>query len=477
MRDRRNILAVLLHQLTHVVLIVLAFYAAYCTKMNLPPGLGGLVDRYDYYFDLFFGVVCFHFSLRWFGVYAPRRSISLIRALLEALQVTGLGVVGMVFLDYLLHRHTVSRLLMALFACYGFLLLGIFEYFFLRFHANYLKNHKKHILVIGSRGRTTEFIRAVARQPESGYRIIGCLEAPAMAETIGNRVYESVKVIGTIDELESILTNNPVDELVFGIPLKKITDVHEYIFLAESMGTNIRILPDFQIRAINYYPQTADARLDYFLGTQTMTLSSVPRKEGQLLVKSLFDYVAAAIGLVVISPLLVVIAAAVGLTSRGGVLFRQERCGLNGRVFRMYKFRTMVSDAETMKVVLNGQNEMDGPVFKIKNDPRITQVGRFLRVTSLDELPQLFNILKGEMSLVGPRPPIPAEVSQYKLWQRRRLSMKPGLTCIWQVSGRNNIPFERWMEMDLQYIDNWSLKLDFILLLRTMIEVVVAKGR
>jgi len=159
------------------------------------------------------------------------------------------------------------------------------------------------------------------------------------------------------------------------------------------------------------------------------------------------------------------------------MIFSQERSGLNGRRFMLHKFRTMVVNAEDLKEKLLEENEVDGPVFKIKKDPRITWTGAFLRKTSLDELPQLFNVLKGEMSLVGPRPPIPSEVERYKLWQRRRLSMKPGMTCIWQVSGRNNISFEQWMNMDLEYIDNWSLRLDLKLLLLTVREVTIGGGR
>jgi len=160
------------------------------------------------------------------------------------------------------------------------------------------------------------------------------------------------------------------------------------------------------------------------------------------------------------------------------VIFSQERAGLNGRKFKVYKFRTMVADAEALRASLEDQNEMDGPAFKIDHDPRITRIGRFLRKTSLDELPQLFNILKGDMSMVGPRPPIPTEVEQYLPCQRRRLSMKPGLTCIWQVaSRRNDIPFEKWMKMDLKYIDNWCLLLDIKLLLRTITTVLLGSGK
>jgi lipopolysaccharide/colanic/teichoic acid biosynthesis glycosyltransferase len=178
-----------------------------------------------------------------------------------------------------------------------------------------------------------------------------------------------------------------------------------------------------------------------------------------------------------LSPVYFLLALAIKIDSKGPVFFKQKRVGLRGRKFIVYKFRTMVTNAEELKEKLMQQNEMDGPVFKMTNDPRITRVGRFLRKTSLDELPQFFNVLIGDMSVIGPRPPLPDEVRQYERWQLRRLSMKPGITCIWQVSGRNNIPFDEWMKMDLEYIDNWSLKLDFIIFLKTIRTMIRGDGK
>jgi len=176
-------------------------------------------------------------------------------------------------------------------------------------------------------------------------------------------------------------------------------------------------------------------------------------------------------------PFLLFIAAAIKATSEGPIFFKQKRVGLRGRTFFMYKFRTMVINAEALQAGLMEANEADGPVFKIKNDPRITKIGKFLRKSGLDELPQFINVLRGDMSLVGPRPPIPSEVEQYERWQLRRLSMKPGITCTWQIKpNRNSISFEDWMKMDLQYIDNWSNKLDFMLFFQTIRTVLKGSG-
>ncbi|PIE77777.1 MAG: hypothetical protein CSA15_11355 [Candidatus Delongbacteria bacterium] len=195
-----------------------------------------------------------------------------------------------------------------------------------------------------------------------------------------------------------------------------------------------------------------------------------------LKVKRLADVVSSLIFIVLFSPIFLAVAIAVKLTSKGPIVFTQKRVGLRGREFNLYKFRTMVENAEELKKELEAQNEMDGPVFKIKKDPRITKIGSFLRKSSLDEFPQFFNVLRGDMSIVGPRPPLPKEVAKYERWQRRRLSMKPGITCIWQVSGRNEISFEEWMKLDLEYIDNWSLKLDFSLFIKTIKVVLLRKG-
>ncbi|RIH63417.1 sugar transferase [Mariniphaga sediminis] len=196
-----------------------------------------------------------------------------------------------------------------------------------------------------------------------------------------------------------------------------------------------------------------------------------------LRMKSVFDLFFSFSVIMLISPVFLIIAIAIRLEDGGSVFFIQERVGLNGRRFPIFKFRTMVANAEALKVSLQGLNEQSGPVFKIRNDPRVTRIGRFLRKTSFDELPQFFNVLRGEMSVVGPRPPIPSEVEEYKQWQKRRLTVKPGITCTWQVSGRNGIPFEEWVRLDLEYIDNWSFTRDVILVLKTVKVILKRTGK
>jgi len=236
------------------------------------------------------------------------------------------------------------------------------------------------------------------------------------------------------------------------------------------MGVPTCVLADF-------FPlRFSRKRMGEFQTKPAIVFSTAPDSDTWLLLKDLSDRLFTLVGLVLLSPFMLAISLLIKLTSRGPILFTQERCGLNGRKFIMFKFRTMVDNADQMKDILLEKNEMDGPAFKITNDPRLTKVGNVLRKFSLDEFPQLFNVLKGDMALVGPRPPLPREVSQYDPWQRRKLSMKPGLTCLWQINGRNNINFEKWMKMDLEYIDNWSLWLDTKILFKTIPAVIWGTG-
>lgn len=469
-----------IYQVVDFLTLGLAFLLAYYTKITLLPDIvRGLATGQNYALVFLLSVISCQFNLRFADTYPPYKGISIWRLLIQLAKSVAFGIAVAVLLLYVTHIADISRLLMGLFALYAFLLLAAVKgtvYYLLR--KKHIRSYDiENILIIGARDRSLDVIDAIAKNPAAGYHIIGCLETVENNWRVGEEIYDSVKIIGTLDQFKKILLEQYVDEIVFALPLKNIGDIHNYIYFAEEMGIKIRVMPDFQIQKIKFYPKRATVYIDHFLGLPTLAVSSAPPNELSLFIKSVIDYVGAAVGLILLSPLLLIIALLIKMTSPGPVFFYQERCGLNGRHFLVRKFRTMYEDAEGKRKQLEEDNEMDGPVFKIRDDPRITPVGRFLRKTSLDELPQLINVLRGEMSLVGPRPPIPEEVDQYQLWQRRRLSMKPGITCIWQVSGRNDISFENWMNMDLEYIDNWSLLLDFKLLLLTVKEVCTGHGR
>jgi exopolysaccharide biosynthesis polyprenyl glycosylphosphotransferase len=278
-------------------------------------------------------------------------------------------------------------------------------------------------------------------------------------------------VLGTVGELETTLRRSPVDEVYFASTANEhAAEVQAAIRTCETLGMPFA-LPTCGYRLTRARVTPARRGADayaHFLSVQVKPL--------QWFMKRFFDIAASAGALALLSPLLVAAAVLVKLTSRGPVLFKQERVGLHGRTFRMLKFRSMVVNAEQLRAQLMASNEQSGPVFKMKLDPRVTAVGRFMRKHSIDELPQLVNVLRGDMSVVGPRPPVPGEVASYEAWQRRRLSVRPGLTCVWQVSGRNEISFQDWMLLDMRYIDHWSLTQDFRLIWRTVPVVLTGRG-
>lgn len=279
------------------------------------------------------------------------------------------------------------------------------------------------------------------------------------------------RVLGTTEKFKECLETLPVSEVYFAAEGGRAhDDIQACIRLCETIGVPFA-LPAYNYRMERARPADARSLRDGYLHYLT-----VDAKPGQMALKRLFDIAVSAVALWALLPLLLTVAAIIKLSSRGPVFFRQQRVGLHGRTFHMLKFRSMVVNAEELKAKLAAQNEMSGPVFKMKNDPRVTGIGRFIRKFSIDELPQLVNVLRGDMTIVGPRPPVPSEVAKYQPWQRRRLSVRPGLTCIWQVSGRNQISFEDWMYLDMRYIDHWNLKRDIDLVLKTVPVVLTGRG-
>ncbi|HEY9420692.1 MAG TPA: sugar transferase, partial [Thermoanaerobaculia bacterium] len=277
-------------------------------------------------------------------------------------------------------------------------------------------------------------------------------------------------ILGQMDDIPRLVEHHVVDDVIFAVTRRDLDRLEDLFLSLQEQGIRTRF-------AMDLFPHTrARVDLEDLDGMPLMSFATTPTNTFQLMAKRLLDVVLASLLLLLAMPIVGLIALVIKATSGGSILFRQTRCGLNGRIFTLYKFRTMVADAEERRLDLLHLNEMNGPVFKLRSDPRVTFFGRFLRRFSLDELPQLWNVLRGDMSLVGPRPPIPEEVAKYQRWQRRRLAMKPGLTCLWQVSGRNDLDFDRWMQLDLEYIDSWSPLLDLKILLKTIPAVLSGKG-
>ncbi|HET6343786.1 MAG TPA: sugar transferase, partial [Myxococcota bacterium] len=340
----------------------------------------------------------------------------------------------------------------------------------LRLTSRYVRSHGfnyRTVLIVGTGPAALRIAESIHGHRFWGFRILGFIRNGSTPEEPLPGRYP---LLGEIQDIPRIVESNVVDDVIFAVHRRELDKLEDLFLSLQEQGIRTRF-------AMDLFPHTrARVDMEELDGVPLLSFATTPTSTIKLMLKRALDVAIAALMLLLALPIVGMIALLIKLTSGGNVLFRQTRCGLNGRFFTLYKFRTMVEDAEERRRELLHLNEMNGPVFKLRSDPRVTRFGRFLRRFSLDELPQFWNVLRGDMSLVGPRPPIPEEVAQYQRWQRRRLAMKPGLTCLWQVSGRNNLDFERWIELDLEYIDSWSPMLDFKIMLKTIPAVLSGKG-
>jgi exopolysaccharide biosynthesis polyprenyl glycosylphosphotransferase len=316
----------------------------------------------------------------------------------------------------------------------------------------------RHVLVAGAGADALAFAGQLQRHPELGLRITGHLLG-----SDGFAAGSGAKVVGMLEDALEVFHEQVVDELLVALDGRDIEYVDPLVRLAQEEGKVVRILV-----GDGPPPSIPGGRLEVLDGTRVLSVLPTNERTLGLLVKRLLDMLVALAAIALLSPAFLAITLAIVLTDGRPVLFRQVRVGLHGRTFRVFKFRTMVKDAEARLVELEAINEIRGQAFKVTNDPRVTRVGRLLRRTSLDELPQFWNVLRGEMSIVGPRPPLPGEVAQYGSWHRRRLSMRPGITGLWQISARQEPDFERWVQFDLVYIERWSVWLDLKIMARTI---------
>lgn len=408
--------------------------------------------------------------LNFFGMYRSFRTSKIPKALFIILKTVFFGFVVFSSFIYLFKIYAINRTFIILVFFFAAIFLGIEKVWLILFFKYARKKGLNYssILIIGTGQRAQHFINLVNKHPEWGYKIIGLVDEDI---TKVGQAINGYNVIGSFKDVPDIIHNNVVDEVIFVVPRLWLGNIEEIMCLCENEGLKIHLAVDFFKLKFSKLKQT---ELD---GFPLLTFESTPDKLWQLLIKRMVDIVASGVGLLILTPLFTLVAIMIKAASKGPVFFRQERCSLNGRKFTLYKFRTMFEDAETKLNGLLLHNEMKGPVFKMTNDPRLAGAGKFLRKLSIDELPQLWNVFKGDMSLVGPRPPIPEEVKHYDNWQRRRLSMRPGITCLWQVNGRNKITdFNEWAKLDLEYIDNWSFWLDCKILLKTTFVVLFGIG-
>jgi len=461
-----------------LALTTLAFFAAFFIRDLLLPLIWpqhfptGLFPLREYLKIYPLVLILWSALLFSYHSYHSHRTISVRKEMLTVFRVVIVGNVLLATLAYLLPLHQLSRAWFILFGTLSALLL-VAEKIFIRVMARYVRAkglNYRTVLIVGTGRRAIELARMVEEHKYWGYKILGFVSD-------GHRLpngWGKYRVYGTVPDMRRLLESGEfpeiVDEIVFAVTRKKLDEMKQIFLLCEELGIRARVAMNF------FQNRLARIEVEELEGIPFLTFTTTPSNETQLALKRLLDVAVSLLLLVLGFPVILVAALAIKLTSPGSVVFKQQRIGLNGRIFTLYKFRTMIDNAHERLGELSHLNEMTGPVFKVKDDPRVTAVGRILRRFSLDELPQLWNVLKGDMSLVGPRPPIPEEVRSYHRWQRRRLSMKPGLTCLWQINGRNNIDFDRWMQLDLQYIDNWSPSLDLKILLRTIPAVLSGRG-
>jgi len=370
---------------------------------------------------------------------------------------------------FLLKLEMTSRLFFVVYATTAYLLIFLEKWALFKIldNAHSKGYNQENLLIVGTGPRALEFIEAVKQHGNWGLRIVGLIDND---HNLYGKKISGYRVVGRINDIPFIINQIVIDRVIFVVPRHWLPLIEEPLLACEEVGINTALSLDF------YNLTFAQTKQTDFNGFPLLEFKTFRAQEWQLFIKRVLDIVISAVALFLLSPLMLVTSFLIKVTSKGPVFFKQTRCGLKGRKFTLYKFRSMVVDAEKMKARLKENNEMDGPVFKMKRDPRITSVGAFIRKTSIDEYPQLINVLKGDMSIVGPRPPLVDEVENYEIWQRRRLSLKPGITCIWQVSGRNKLTFDQWMKMDMEYIDKWSLFLDIKIMFKTFFVVIAGYG-
>jgi len=446
----------------------LAFFLSHAIRRSLPIDLYAEVFPFSLYLSLLWPtILIWGFIFYAFGLYQSWRSLGIWRETWLVFKAVLISSFLLGFLAFALKYDFVSRLFWVLFA-----FLDIVFILFLRFFIRAVifppkKDRFRFLLIIGTSKNARHLARIIEKNKDLGLQILGFLslfDSPQPSQIDGH------PVLGKAKELPLLLEKQVIDEVLFAVTQEQLQRMEDLFLLCEERGITTRVVLDF-------FPHVfARTQLEELDGLPLLTFSTTPKNEIMLLCRRIFDIAGSLFLIMLFSPLFAVIMLLIQVDSPGPAIFRQIRCGLNGRKFVFLKFRSMFARTEIKKSDLAEHNLMNGPVFKMKNDPRVTRVGRFLRKTSLDELPQLINVLRGDMSFVGPRPPLPEEVEQYQGWQRRRLSMRPGITGLWQVSGRNLIDFDQWMKLDLEYIDNWSLWLDFKILLKTIPVVLLGKG-
>jgi len=469
---RRHGNRLLAYSLAEMGVLAGAFFAAYAVRLRTTSFWGGRVlDPLPAYLWLLPASLAIWSVFHWVSnTYTGFRSRSLLMHGVFAGAASATGTLLLFALVAILRKgDAINRSFIGVFGVTAFGSLFATRAMAMAFLRHYTqKGYDRHYVIVGgTHPEALALAESLEALPGAVYQVRGFVtEGPPTAERAGRW-----PVLGKLEDVPELATKSPVDE-VYLLPGQDGMDPYRgFVEQCEAMGITVHL------RLTPYERLLSSVELHSLAGADYLMFSTVPRNVVHLGFKRAID-VAGALGLLLLlSPVLLLAALLVKLTSRGPVIFRQERAGMSGRVFTLYKYRSMKEGAERERQALESRNEMDGPVFKIKEDPRVTWIGKILRKTSIDELPQLWNVVKGDMSLVGPRPLPVYEVEKFERWQRRRMTMRPGITCLWQVMGRNRVTdFAEWMKLDLEYVDRWSIGLDVKILLKTVPAVLGGRG-
>jgi len=466
-----------LFALSDIVLVALAFQSAYQMRLLLP--LLSKQFRNDFEIPpptiaLMLGAsaVAWVAIAFWYEIYDRLDAAHPRVVLRDTFKQCALGGVAFVLVEFIL-RFDLSRPFVGLFLLFSFILLCFF-----RINARHLVGAIRrefstphYVVIVGLSERAMSIGRAIERSAPYAIHLRGFLDAAPARETLElSREYP----VWNLTALPQLLASQVIDEVIFAVESERLAGLEDVFLMCDEEGVRTRVAVDF-FPHVNSQVYLDRLNLDAVSEVPLLTFAAAPHDEVKLFLKRIIDVAVAGLALLLLSPLLLAIAFFIRISSKGPAVFRQERLGLSGRRFTVYKFRSMVNDAEAQKAALAHLNKKQ-TAFKIHNDPRMTPLGRWLRKFSLDELPQLWNVVRGDMSIVGPRPAVPNEVEKYERWQRRRLRMRPGLTCLWALKGRDALDFDTWMRMDMEYIDSWSLGLDWMIMLRTIPQVLLGKG-
>lgn len=464
-----------LRKVLNIIIIAFSFWLAYEIRKSALFWDHNILIM-DNIFDLLIpACFCWFIGTNFHKIYASNRFVPLSVQAIRVTKSTGTSMALFLFYLTIMNINTPSRAFMGLFTVIAFSLL-LTEHIFIFFITSFFRadgKNNRNVIIMGTDDEIAKLLQSFKENPGWGIKVRGVISINSDPQN--KRIlfdYLTYKPFhqGT-KAFKELINTEVVDYVFFAIPLKLYRRTLHYISYCIERGIPVKVTTDLLNKLDYVRPE-----VDKMGNVNIFTFNTIETNPYKLLMKESIDKIVALSGIFLVSPILIFTALAIKLSSPGPIFFKQTRVGKNGRPFNIYKFRSMVINAEDLKESLSTQNEITGPAFKMSNDPRITKIGKFIRKTSIDELPQLFNVLIGNMSLVGPRPPLPTEVAQYSNWQRRRLSVKPGITCTWQVSGRSNIDFDQWMKMDLDYIDKWSISNDAKLLAKTVPAVLMQKG-